>query len=57
MRNGLLAVLLSRSLVITPEQYPAEYFSGVVQSVTRATFHGPLLLMLHSVLGLLLVAF
>jgi hypothetical protein len=38
-----------------PGSQPAEYFSGVVQSVSWAVLQGPLLLLLHSSLGLLLV--
>jgi hypothetical protein len=38
-----------------PGANPPEYFSGVVQSVTWATLHGPVLLILHSIVGLLLV--
>ncbi|HYM97120.1 MAG TPA: hypothetical protein VET26_07460 [Candidatus Sulfotelmatobacter sp.] len=38
-----------------PGANPPEYFSGVAQSVTWAILHGPLLLILHASLGLLLV--
>jgi hypothetical protein len=39
-----------------PGANPPEYFSGVVQSVTWAIFHGPSIwLVLHAVLGLLIV--
>jgi len=38
-----------------PGANPPEYFGGVVQSVTWAVLHGPFLLELHGVLGLLLV--
>ena len=38
-----------------PGANPPEYFGGVVQSVTWATLHGPLLLVLHAAFGLLLV--
>lgn len=38
-----------------PGSNPAEYFSGVAQSVTWAILHGPLLLVLHAIVGLLLV--
>jgi hypothetical protein len=38
-----------------PGANPPEYFGGVVQSVTWAVLHGPFLLELHAVLGLLLV--
>jgi hypothetical protein len=38
-----------------PGANPPEYFSGVVQSVTWATLHGPVLLILHAAFGLLLV--
>jgi hypothetical protein len=37
-----------------PGANPPEYFSGVAQSVSWAILHGPLLLILHSALGLLL---
>jgi hypothetical protein len=40
-----------------PGADPPEYFSGVVQSVTWAILHGPLWLVLHAGLGLLLVIF
>ena len=40
-----------------PGANPKEYFSGVAQSVTWAILHGPLWLVLHAVLGLLLVVF
>ena len=41
-----------------PGAKPPEYFSGVFESVTWATLHGPSLwLTLHAVLGLLLVIF
>ena len=39
-----------------PGAQPPEYFGGVVQSVTWAILQGPLLLILHASLGLLLVA-
>ena len=39
-----------------PGANPPEYFSGVAQSVTWAMLQGPLLLVLHAVLGLVLVA-
>jgi hypothetical protein len=38
-----------------PGANPSDYFSGVVQSVTWAILHGPLLLVLHAVFGLVLV--
>jgi hypothetical protein len=38
-----------------PGANPPEYFSGVAQSVTWALLQGPLLLILHAGLGLLLV--
>jgi hypothetical protein len=38
-----------------PGAQPPEYFGGVVQSVTWAVLHGPFLLVLHALLGLLLV--
>jgi len=38
-----------------PGANPPEYFSGVAQSVTWAILHGPLLLVLHAVLGLVLL--
>jgi nitric oxide reductase large subunit len=40
-----------------PGSNPPEYFTGVAQSVTWAILHGPLWLVLHAVLGLLLVVF
>jgi len=40
-----------------PGANPPEYFSGVAQSVTWAILHGPLWLVLHAVVGLLLVVF
>jgi hypothetical protein len=36
-------------------QTPPEYFGGVVQSVTWAILQGPVLLVIHASLGLLLV--
>ena len=38
-----------------PGANPPEYFSGVAQSVTWAILHGPVLLQLHAVLGLVLL--
>jgi hypothetical protein len=38
-----------------PGANPPEYFSGVAQSVTWAILHGPILLVLHAVLGLVLL--
>jgi hypothetical protein len=38
-----------------PGANPPEYFGGVVQSVTWAILHGPILVILHASLGLLLV--
>jgi hypothetical protein len=38
-----------------PGAHPSEYFSGVVQSVTWAILHGPVLLILHAAFGLLIV--
>jgi hypothetical protein len=38
-----------------PGARPPEYFSGVAQSVTWAILHGPVLLILHASLGLLIV--
>jgi hypothetical protein len=38
-----------------PGANPSEYFSGVAQSVTWAILHGPVLLILHAALGLLLL--
>jgi len=38
-----------------PGANPPEYFSGVAQSVTWAILHGPLLLVLPAVLGLVLL--
>lgn len=40
-----------------PGAEPPEYFGGVAESVTWALLHGPLLLILHTGLGLLLVLF
>ena len=37
-----------------PGANPPEYFSGVAQSVAWAIVHGPVLLILHALLGLLL---
>jgi hypothetical protein len=37
-----------------PGANPPEYFSGVVESVTWAILQGPVLLILHTVLGLVL---
>jgi hypothetical protein len=39
-----------------PGANPPEYFSGVIQSVTWAITQGPLLLVLHAVLGLIVLA-
>jgi hypothetical protein len=38
-----------------PGANPPEYFGGVVQSVSWAVLHGPVLLQLHAALGLILV--
>ena len=38
-----------------PGANPPEYFSGVAQSVSWSILHGPVLLILHAVLGLLLL--
>ena len=38
-----------------PGANPSEYFTGVAQSVTWAILNGHLLLILHSILGLILV--
>jgi hypothetical protein len=38
-----------------PGANPPEYFSGVAQSVAWAILHGPVLLVLHASLGLLLL--
>jgi hypothetical protein len=54
----LLGMAVNLFVTITrdhPGANPPEYFGGVVQSVTWATLHGPVLLILHSILGLLLV--
>jgi hypothetical protein len=40
-----------------PGANPPEYFTGVAQSVTWAILHGPVLLILHAGLGLILVLF
>lgn len=39
-----------------PGANPPEYFSGVAQSVTWAILHGPFLLQLHAVIGLVVLA-
>jgi hypothetical protein len=51
---------MATNLFVTlPDDHPGskapEYFSGVVQSVTWAILHGPVLLVLHAALGLFLV--
>ena len=54
----LLAMALNLFVEITrnhPGANPPEYFVGVVQSVTWAVLHGPLLLELHAALGLLVI--
>jgi hypothetical protein len=38
-----------------PGANPPEYFSGVAESVTWAVLHGPFLLQVHAVLGLILL--
>ena len=38
-----------------PGAHPPEYFGGVVQSVSWAVLHGPVLLRLHAAVGLILV--
>lgn len=38
-----------------PGAHPPEYFTGVAQSVTWAILHGPILLVLHAIVGLLAV--
>jgi len=72
LRNGYLGGLIvlviqfllgtATNLFVTvppkhPGANPPEYFSGVAQSVTWAILHGPILLVLHAILGLILVAF
>jgi hypothetical protein len=72
IRTGYFAVLLllvvqfllgmAVNLFVTiatnhPGSNPPEYFGGVVQSVAWAVLHGPLLLVLHASLGLLLVIY
>jgi hypothetical protein len=72
LRNGHLAILVTLiaqfligmgvNLFVTvplnhPGANPSEYFSGVVQSVAWAILHGPVMLIGHAVLGLVLVAF
>jgi len=72
LRQGYLAMLIvlvvqfllgmATNLFVTvptshPGANPPEYFTGVAQSVTWAIFHGPLLLVPHAILGLLLVVF
>jgi hypothetical protein len=54
----LLGTAVNLFVTITrdhPGANPPEYFGGVVRSVTWATLHGPVLLILHSILGLLLL--
>ena len=58
MVQFLLGMAVNLFVTITrnhPGANPHEYFGGVVQSVTWATLHGPVLLILHTILGLLLV--
>jgi len=64
LRQGYLGTLITlvAQFVQVPLQHPGanppEYFSGVVQSVIWAIFHGPSIwLTLHAVLGLLVVVF
>ncbi|MGH7765018.1 MAG: hypothetical protein ACREOM_11465 [Candidatus Dormibacteraceae bacterium] len=38
-----------------PGSNPSEFFTGVAQSVTWAILHGPILLVVHAIVGLLLV--
>src|SRR6185312_1091177 len=38
-----------------PGANPPEYFSGVAESVTWSILHGPVLLQIHAVLGLVLL--
>jgi hypothetical protein len=72
IRTGYLVVLLvlvvefllgmAVNLFVTipknhPGANPPEYFGGVADSVTWAVLHGPLLLVLHAGLGLLLILF
>jgi hypothetical protein len=54
----LLGMAVNLFVTITrnhPGANPPEYFGGVAESVTWALLHGPLLLVLHAGLGLLLV--
>lgn len=54
----LLGISVNLFVSITrnhPGANPPEYFAGVVQSVAWAILHGPVLLILHAGLGLLLV--
>jgi hypothetical protein len=54
----LLGMALNLFVVLStnhPGSNPPEYFSGVVQSVTWAILDGPVLLVLHASMGLLLV--
>lgn len=54
----LVGIATNLFVVITrhhPGANPSEYFSGTAESVTWAVLHGPVLLQVHAVLGLLLV--
>lgn len=53
---GMAVNLFVKVPLSHPGANPPEYFSGVVQSVTWAVLHGPALLVLHAVFGLILVA-
>ena len=72
IRNGYLGALITLMVqlllgmgvnlfVTVPREHPGanppEYFTGVAQSVTWAILHGPILLILHAALGLILVLF
>jgi nitric oxide reductase large subunit len=72
IRNGYLSTVIilvaqfllgmATNLFITvplnhPGANPPEYFSGVAQSVTWAILHGPIWLVLHAALGLILLVF
>ena len=55
---GMVTNLFVQVPLQHPGANPPEYFSGVVQSVIWAIFHGPSIwLTLHAVLGLLVVVF
>ena len=47
----------SKSPPTIPGPKAQEYFGGVLEGVTRAVLHGPVLLQLHALLGLTLAVF